>query len=181
MSHYTEPQLYQVEQLIFQGKLKEAQLKLQQFERKDALSNIERLQSRLLKSSIQTNLGEYESSLQIAEQAFKESQELNNSYLMIDSIISMVEALKGIGGYDKGLNLITQGLNIIENLFSADPIQDPPKEIVLRKTLWKISLPSGHNRCPVIAGCYSAGNGCNVSVEISNFYDRQDTNETNSE
>ena len=142
MSHHTDTQLYKVEQLIFQGKLKEAQLKLKHFVLKDDLSNNERLQSQLLKSSIQTNLGEYESSLQISEPVFKESQELKNSHLMLDSIISMVEALKGIGGYDKGMNLITQGLKIIENLYSTDSIQDPPKEIDLRKA--SLLLHKGH-------------------------------------
>jgi len=130
-------QLHQAEQLMYQGEFEKAQQKIGALEQREDLSPSTHLQCSILKSAIQKNLGEYESSLLLAEKIVKDGKSLGNSIQTIDALIATAEALKGLGRYDKGLQALEQGELELKSL---DPTQT--SETVQRKAA--LLLQKGH-------------------------------------
>ncbi|MFX1535921.1 MAG: tetratricopeptide repeat protein [Promethearchaeota archaeon] len=100
--------LTRVEQLLSTSELDEALQIVQDIEETPALTPHDRLMCDILKSTILNKLGLYRESLEVAEQAFQDSQVLNEPLRQVDSLIKKVNTLWELGRLDEGLQVIEQ-------------------------------------------------------------------------
>jgi tetratricopeptide (TPR) repeat protein len=88
-----------------------------------------RLDAAVVKSDILNLMGEFQESLQIAERTLSKSIALSKNKQAVDAIIAITDQLFRLGNNDKGLELIRQGEEKIEQLKE----ELSPKEILLRE------------------------------------------------
>jgi len=79
----------------------------------DSLSTYQKLKLKLLESEIKTIQGSPKEGLIISEKIIKESKELPNNYLLIDSYICKIENEMQLGNYENILILITETYNLL--------------------------------------------------------------------
>ncbi|MHA1828837.1 MAG: helix-hairpin-helix domain-containing protein [Candidatus Heimdallarchaeaceae archaeon] len=89
--------LKQAESLMEKGKFEEALHELNNIEKGIRLNENEKLACMLLTSQIMNKAGHYEKSLMLSKIAFRKSMELSDPFLVVDSTISFLEAIKGLG------------------------------------------------------------------------------------
>ncbi|MHA1466078.1 MAG: helix-hairpin-helix domain-containing protein [Candidatus Heimdallarchaeaceae archaeon] len=89
--------LGQIEDLMNNGELENAMLELNNLEQGIELSEDEKLACMLLNSHILNKNGNYDKSLMLSKVAFRKSMELNNPLLVVDSTITFLESVKGLG------------------------------------------------------------------------------------
>ena len=89
--------LKQIEDLMEKGELDKAMLELNLIENDVELSEDEKLACMLLNCLILNKHGNFDKSLMLSKVAFRKSMELNNPLLVVDSTITFLESLKGLG------------------------------------------------------------------------------------
>ncbi len=89
--------LGQIEDLMNAGELENAMLELNNIESGIELNEDEKLACMLLNSHILNKNGNYDKSLMLSKVAFRKSMELNNPLLVVDSTITFLESVKGLG------------------------------------------------------------------------------------
>lgn len=92
--------LEQIEKLMNKGELENAMLKLNDLEKGIELNKDEKLACMLLNSHILNKNGNFDKSLMLSKVAFRKSMELNNPLLVVDSTITFLESVKGLGMLD---------------------------------------------------------------------------------
>ncbi|MCK4896967.1 MAG: hypothetical protein KAS47_09165, partial [Candidatus Heimdallarchaeota archaeon] len=89
--------LRQIEDLMNKGELENAMFELNNLEKGIALNEDEKLACMLLNSHILNKNGNFDKSLMLSKVAFRKSMELNNPLLVVDSTITFLESVKGLG------------------------------------------------------------------------------------
>ncbi len=93
--------LGKIEELMNKGELENAMLELNDLEQGIELNEDEKLACMLLNSHILNKNGNFDKSLMLSKVAFRKSMELNNPLLVVDSTITFLESVKGLGVLDK--------------------------------------------------------------------------------
>ncbi|MFX1279261.1 MAG: tetratricopeptide repeat protein [Promethearchaeota archaeon] len=101
-------EIIRAEQLIDDEKLDEALSLLNNFLQKEGLTHHDKASCHLLQVKILYWQGKYKKLLKRTEQAYKESERLENKFLKIDSLIWMVSAFLLLGKSDETFDLIKQ-------------------------------------------------------------------------
>ena len=125
-------ELKQMEQLIYEEKFVEALQKVEQLEKNSSLKEKELLRNKILRSLILTRMGNYRNGLELAQQAFKESQFAEYYSLQIEACISIAAAFFELGKLEKSLNVIKKG----EKLLSHD-LDGQHHEIIDKEAAFK--------------------------------------------
>ncbi|MBY9001431.1 MAG: hypothetical protein KGD64_10975 [Candidatus Heimdallarchaeota archaeon] len=89
--------LIQIEALMEKGDLEKAMHELNMIENDVELNEDEKLACMLLNSHILNKHGNFDKSLMLSKFAFRKSMELNNPLLVVDSTITFMESVKGLG------------------------------------------------------------------------------------
>ena len=89
--------LRQAEDLMEKGKHEEALYQINLLEKGVELDEIEKLACMLLTSQIMNRIGHYEKSLMLSKAAFRKSMELSEPLLVVDSTITFLESMSGLG------------------------------------------------------------------------------------
>ena len=89
--------LGQIEELMNKGELETAMLELNELEQGIELNEDEKLACMLLNSHILNKNGNFNKSLMLSKVAFRKSMELNNPLLVVDSTVTFLESVKGLG------------------------------------------------------------------------------------
>ena len=89
--------LRQAEDLMEKGEHEEALHQINLLERGVQLGEIEKLACMLLTSQIMNKVGHYDKSLMLSKAAFRKSMELSEPLLVVDSTITFLESMSGLG------------------------------------------------------------------------------------
>ena len=89
--------LGQIEELMNKGELENAMLELNDLEQGIELNEDEKLACMLLNSHILNKNGNFDKSLMLSKVAFRKSMELNSPLLVVDSTVTFLESVKGLG------------------------------------------------------------------------------------
>ncbi len=89
--------LGQIEELMNKGELENAMLELNDLEQGIELNEDEKLACMLLNSHILNKNGNFDKSLMLSKVAFRKSMELNSPLLVVDSTVTLLESVKGLG------------------------------------------------------------------------------------
>jgi len=89
--------LRQAEDLLEKGDYDEAMNQLNLLEKGVELNDIEKLAAMLLNCQIMIKTGDYEKSFLLAKTAFRKSMAISNPLLVIDSTITFLDAINGLG------------------------------------------------------------------------------------
>lgn len=109
-------ELIKAEQLIDNDKLDEALTFLINYEQKEGLNKHDKLSCHLLQCQILHWQGKPKELIKQAKQAYKESGELKNSFLKVDSLFLMVPALLMLDKFDEAFDVIKQGEDLIQTI-----------------------------------------------------------------
>jgi len=104
------------EQLSDEGKLDDTLTLLNNYEQKEGLTRYDKASCHLLQCQILFWQGKYKELIKLAEQAYKESEGLENNFLKVDSLFLMIHALTRFGKFDEASDLITQGEELIKTI-----------------------------------------------------------------
>ncbi len=89
--------LRQAEDLLNKGDHNEAMNQLNILEKGVELNDIEKLAAMLLNCQIMIKIGDYEKSFLLAKTAFRKSMEISHPLLVVDSTITFLDAINGLG------------------------------------------------------------------------------------
>ena len=89
--------LRQAEDLFEKGDYDEAMNQLNLLEKGVELNDIEKLAAMLLNCQIMIKIGDYEKSFLLAKTAFRKSMAISHPLLVIDSTITFLDAINGLG------------------------------------------------------------------------------------
>ncbi|MHA2500000.1 MAG: tetratricopeptide repeat protein [Candidatus Hodarchaeales archaeon] len=95
-----------IEKLLNVGQPENALQQIQSVEKSEHLTTTDRLTLQLLASNAFNKQGDFKKALQLAESVKTESQDVNNSLLMIDACIVIAEALEHLGRFDEKIEVI---------------------------------------------------------------------------
>jgi len=109
-------EIIRAEKLIDDGKLDEALTLLNNYEQKEGLSHQDKASCHLLQCQILFIQGKLKRLIKHAEQTYKESEGLENSFLKIDSLLLMAHAYARLGKFDEASDLIKQGEELINTI-----------------------------------------------------------------
>lgn len=109
-------EIIRAEQLSDEGKLDEAVTLLNNYEQKEGLTHHDKASCHLLQCQILFWQGKYKELIKHAEQTYKESKELENKFLRVDSLFLMVYALIILRKFDEASDVITQGEELLKIL-----------------------------------------------------------------
>ena len=109
-------ELIKVENLIDDAKLDEALTLLNNYEQKKGLSHHDKASCHLIQCQILFWQGKHKELLKHAEQAYKESEGLENSYFKVDSLLFMVRAFIWLEKLNEASDLITQGEELLKTI-----------------------------------------------------------------
>ena len=109
-------EVIRAEKLIDDAKLDEALILLNNFEQKEGLSHYEINSCHLLQCQMLFWQGKLEELIKHAEQLYKESDGLENSFLKVDSLLLMTHAFTRFGKFDEASDLIKQGEELINKI-----------------------------------------------------------------
>ncbi|MFX1513158.1 MAG: tetratricopeptide repeat protein [Promethearchaeota archaeon] len=104
-------------------------------EKRNSLTEEDRLACKLLKSRIYTSLGNTELGLKLAEEGLQASRKMNQQILGVDAIIAKAEALLQLEKLrgKECLELIDQGEHLLSNLNSLTPPERFNREAYLKR------------------------------------------------
>ncbi|MHA2393401.1 MAG: tetratricopeptide repeat protein [Promethearchaeota archaeon] len=102
------------EKLIDEGKLDKAFILMNNFEQKDGITHHNKVSCHLLQCQILLWQGKYKELTKHAEQTYKESKELKSSFLEVDSLLLMIQALVRFKKFDEAFDLIKQGEELMK-------------------------------------------------------------------
>jgi len=109
-------EVIRAEQFIDEGKLDEALTLLNNYEQKEGLNHHDKASCHLLQCQILFWQGKHKELMKHAEQAYKESEGLENNFLKLDSLLLMAHALIRFGKLEEAFNLIKQGEELIKTI-----------------------------------------------------------------
>jgi transcription termination factor NusA len=89
--------LEKIEDLMNKGDLENAMFELNNLEKGIELNEDEKLACMLLNSHILNKNGNFDKSFMLSKVAFRKSMELNSPLLVVDSTITFIESVKGLG------------------------------------------------------------------------------------
>jgi tetratricopeptide (TPR) repeat protein len=110
-------EIIRVEKFIDKGKFEEALILLSTYEQKEDLSYQDKASCYLLQCQILFWQGKYSELITHAEQAFKESEGLENDYFKFDILLLRAYALQRLFRFEESFDMIKQG----EGLFKTIP------------------------------------------------------------
>ncbi|MHA2074916.1 MAG: tetratricopeptide repeat protein [Candidatus Hodarchaeales archaeon] len=135
------PDLKRIEQLLYKEKLVESLREVEDLENKYELNQGEQIQSQILKSLINTRMGNFNNGLQIAEQAIKTTQKIKDKILSIEVLIAKATSLFELGQFDPCLNVIDECRSRTKTLDKDQPNEITEREAILKyiqgKVYWK--------------------------------------------
>ncbi|MCG3260353.1 MAG: hypothetical protein H7644_11430 [Candidatus Heimdallarchaeota archaeon] len=115
--------LRQAEDLLEKGDYDEAMNQLNLLEKGVELNDIEKLAAMLLNCQIMIKIGDYEKSFLLAKTAFRKSMAISNPLLVIDSTITFLDAINGLGmlydASDKDQKEFVQMINRSEDILKT--------------------------------------------------------------
>ncbi len=132
------------------------------------LTDVERFSCQLLRATILIRRNQINDALLLAEKTLYKSQDLGQHLVAIDALIVMATALYELGRYDEGLEVITQGEQLLANL--EKPASTTPRvRKVIQKLISKITgraIVTPHPPIPhsVIASASSASDTDQLSA-----------------
>jgi hypothetical protein len=109
-------ELIHAEQLINENKLNKALIILNNYQQKEGLNPLNKASCHLLQCQILLWQGKPKKLIKQAEQAYKESEQLENNILKVDSLLIMVPALLRLQKFDKAFDLIKQGEDLMQTI-----------------------------------------------------------------
>jgi len=109
-------EVIRAEQLIDENKLDEALTLLNIYEQKEGISNHDKASCHLLQYRILLWQGKYKELIKHAEEAYKESEGLENSFLKVDTLLIMIHALVFFERLDEASDLITQAEELLKTI-----------------------------------------------------------------
>ncbi len=121
-------EIKQSEQLMNEGKYREALLLLNNFEGRNDITDSDQLSCYLLTSECLNELANYEEVLKFAEKAYQKSQELRDNLRSIDSLEKMAYATMWMGDFEKALNLIERSEDLLKTLTRCTPLEQEQRE-----------------------------------------------------
>jgi len=124
-------ELIRAEHLIDEGKLDEALTLLNNYEQKEGHTNHDRVSCHLLQCQILLWQGKLKELIKHAEQAYKEIDGLETSFLKVDSLLIMTHALIWLDRFDEAFDLITQGEELINTIPQELPAEYKQREAYL--------------------------------------------------
>ena len=124
-------EIIRTENLIDEGKLDEALTLLNNYEQKEGLSHHDKVFCHLLQCQILFWQGKLKELIKHAEQAYKESEGLENNFLKIDILLVMTHALVRLERLDKVFNIIKQGEELLKSLPQEVPTDYKQREAYL--------------------------------------------------
>ncbi|MFX0095146.1 MAG: tetratricopeptide repeat protein [Candidatus Hodarchaeota archaeon] len=110
------------EQLLDEGKFREALQIVETIEQRDALSTHNHLLCQVLKSNLMNKMGHFDRALKLTEQILEEIQDRKLHLLKIDALIVKAEGLWHLGRLDNSLVAISQGEKIIKSLEQSSDV-----------------------------------------------------------
>jgi tetratricopeptide (TPR) repeat protein len=113
--------LWRAEQLISEGKIDEARPLVESLEKEVNLPPDALLTYKLLRGQLQNITGDYQDSIQLADQVLKESLEQGKYLPAVDANSVKAAALIGVGDYEKSLVVITQGEQALSKIACNSP------------------------------------------------------------
>ena len=128
MAHSEPRELIQAKKLMEEGKLEKALQLVDDFGKKDNLSNQEQISFYILKSSLASYFFNKNESFEYAERAYKESQKLENSLQLLDVYTQMAAVLLRNNKIDESVGFIEKSEDLLKLLK-----QEPPSELMKRK------------------------------------------------
>ncbi|MHA2132097.1 MAG: tetratricopeptide repeat protein, partial [Promethearchaeota archaeon] len=109
-------ELLRVEKLIDDAKVKEALELLNNFEKKEGLTLHDIVASHFLRVDLLESQGRYAEALTLAEQTYDKSLGLGKNILSVDCLIRMANCLAILMQFDKVLDVIIQGEELLKTL-----------------------------------------------------------------
>ncbi len=109
-------ELIRAEQLMDENQLDKALTLLSNYEQKEELSHHDKASCHLLQCQILLWQGKYKELFKHAEQAYKESEGLENSFLKVDSLLLMVHKVVNLEKYEEASELIEQGEELLKTI-----------------------------------------------------------------
>ncbi|MHA1968280.1 MAG: tetratricopeptide repeat protein [Candidatus Hodarchaeales archaeon] len=113
--------LWRAEQLIFEGKIDEARPLVESLEKEVNLPPDALLTYKLLRGQLKNISGDYQDSIQLADQVLKDSLEQGKYLPAVDANCVKAAALIGVGDYEKSLIVITQGEQALSKIACDSP------------------------------------------------------------
>ncbi len=107
-------EVIRAEKLIDDSKFDEALTLLNNYEQKEGLTHHDKASCHLLQCQILFWQGKHKELIKLAEQTYKESEGLENSFLKVDSLLLMTHALIRLGRFEEVFNLIKQGEELLK-------------------------------------------------------------------
>lgn len=121
MSSKVQEQLEEIKHLVYdKSEYKKAQKVIEALERSKDISDEESLSCSILRCQILTKQGEFNKSLELAEESIKKAIEINNDLLLLDVFIEKMEALWRKGDYQTQMEVVTKAEMIIEKIPRKD-------------------------------------------------------------
>ena len=121
-------ELIKAKQLFEKGKFEEVLLLLKKIEKKEDLTDIDKLTLNLLKSSVFYRFREDEKCFKYAEKAYQASQKLGNYLYSIDALLNMAWSLLWLGDFEKAFELTLKSENILKTLTNIREIDRERRE-----------------------------------------------------
>lgn len=143
ISYTTPEEISDIELLRINGKFNEALQELHILEKKKDLTPKDKLTCCLLKSSILFDMGNYDKSLELAELAFKENQELKENLYLIDAVFLKAFNLFIKSYADKALNLIGEYEPLLKKISQVPIVELKKRESSLASLKSNIYLSKG--------------------------------------
>jgi len=109
-------EIIRAEQLIDEDKLDEALILMNKYEQKEGLTHRDKIFCHLLQYQILFWQGKLKKCIKHAEQTYKESEELENNFIRIDSFLLMTHALVRFEKFDEASDLIKQGEELLKTI-----------------------------------------------------------------
>jgi tetratricopeptide (TPR) repeat protein len=117
---FNRQELNSIENSIRNGNFDEALQKLEILKKKRELPGNIHVRTQIMESRILVQRGDLEKGLELAEQAFKESEKIEKPNLIVDALISQASALFEFGKFDECLKKVEMGENILNGIEIID-------------------------------------------------------------
>jgi tetratricopeptide (TPR) repeat protein len=130
MIEYPE-ELLPVEKLIDDAKVNEVRKLLDNFEKKEGLTLHDKVVSQFLRVDLLESQGRYAEALALAEQTYNMSLGLGKNILSVDCLIRIANCLIILTQFDKVLDVIIQGEELLKNLTQISSLEYMKREAFL--------------------------------------------------
>ncbi|MBD3192192.1 MAG: tetratricopeptide repeat protein [Candidatus Heimdallarchaeota archaeon] len=105
--------LERIKKLIDESEFEKALEIIEKIEQAPDITTEQRLNCMILRSNVFNNISKYEEGLEIAQQAFQESQTISNDLITLDALIAIGDQLYRLGRFKEGLEFIEKGEELL--------------------------------------------------------------------